>query len=83
MRAIEVFASAEGGNLVRWLIPLGRVIWVRWAEGRTSIRTMDGMTLDCDDGDAMYYADIHRAFSQDTGVYRVGGEWRFWHEEVE
>lgn len=83
MRAIKigaVHAQTEGGAIT-WLIPLQRIISVRWREGTTTIRCEDGLVLEAGDPDMRVMMEVERAFERDLGIYAVGDGWRYWWDD--
>lgn len=86
MRAIKVgavHAAQTEGGAATWIIPLQRIISVRWGGGTTTIRCEDGLVLVADDPDMWVMMEVEKAFERDLGVYDLGGGWRYWYVDLD
>lgn len=70
-------ASLEAKGATLWIIPLHRIISVRWMGGTTTIRCEDGLVLEADDPDMWVMMEVEKAFERDLGTYTIGDGWRY------
>ena len=76
MAAIRVWVMDAEGDEEVWVIPLTRLVRVRWAREVLYLTFEDGLILQAQDPDRALLEEVNRALGADS-VYAVGGLWTY------